>query len=78
MKNKDDIIIERLEGLKDLINEKFKRNDEYHLKVDNHLITLNGQVASNTKFRYTTIGATKITAFLLGTGILTVIISYLL
>lgn len=44
-------IKEQLKDLKEFINIRFNKNDEEHIRVNNHLAKLNGQVAKNTKFR---------------------------
>lgn len=58
----NEVILARLDGLRDLTEEKFKRTEEYHVATNNHLMKLNGQVAKNTTFRirgsvYVAIGA---------------------
>ena len=46
----DKEILAKLDGLRQLFMEKFKNNDSDHQEVKDHLKTLNGQVATNTKF----------------------------
>jgi len=45
------VILVKLEGLQALMEEKFKYNEQDHKQVNEHLKTLNGQVAKNTKYR---------------------------
>lgn len=44
-------IIERIDGLKALMLEKFQQNEEDHQAVKEHLTKLNGQVAKNSEAR---------------------------
>ena len=45
------VIIAKLEGLKEIMNERFDRNEEHHRQVNEHLAKLNGQTAKNSAFR---------------------------
>lgn len=47
----NDVIIAKIAGLKELMEEKFRRIEEYHAAINEHLKVLNGQVAKNTEFR---------------------------
>ena len=41
----------KLDGLRDLMNERFDRSVEAHQAIHDRLDKLNGQVAKNTEFR---------------------------
>jgi len=45
------VLAEKIDSLRELTELQFKKNDEAHKKVDDHLKLLNGQVAKNTTFR---------------------------
>jgi len=40
-----------IKGFRELVEEKFSSNEKDHKENNNHLKTLNGQVAKNSKFR---------------------------
>jgi len=46
-----EIIIQKVDALKELFEEKFSNNDEMHKVTNKHLETLNGQTAKNSQFR---------------------------
>jgi len=45
------VLATKMDGLRELFEERFKINDIAHFEVNAHLKTLNGQVAKNTRFR---------------------------
>lgn len=47
----NEVLATKLDGFREIVELKFQENAECHQKVENHLVTLNGQVAKNTKFR---------------------------
>lgn len=47
----NEILAEKIDSFRALVEEKFKHNDEAHNVVNKHLSKLNGQVAKNTLFR---------------------------
>lgn len=63
----------KLDGLKEIMEERFKENSASHHRINTHLEKLNGQVIKNTSFRW------KITAYLAIAGVgLPILISVLI
>lgn len=50
------VVLARLDGLRELITEKLDRNDSDHKAMSDHLVKLNGQTAKNTTFRNRSVG----------------------
>lgn len=48
------VLLEKINGIREIVELRFDQNDKDHLAVNEHLKTLNGQVAKNTKFRIKT------------------------
>ncbi len=65
MNTNEDIIIAKLDALKELFNERFKYNDRFHASMENHLKQLNGQVAKNSSFRLRAVGFIAVLGILL-------------
>ena len=51
------VVIERIEGLKALIHEKFDDNKDEHREIITHQKETNGNVRRNTNWRYYMMGA---------------------
>jgi|TARA_Y100000310_G_scaffold83357_1_gene80012 hypothetical protein len=48
------VLAAKLDGLRELMELKFRNSDEHHVRTNQQLEQLNGQVAENTKFRVQT------------------------
>lgn len=47
----NDVLLAKIEGFRDLVEQKFIENKSSHDSINEHLKDLNGQVAKNSKFR---------------------------
>ena len=45
------ILIEKINGLRELMEVKFEQSVEAHTLINEHLKKINGQVSKNTEFR---------------------------
>ena len=55
--NMQDVIVERIEGLKELINEKFEENKCAHMQLQHRVDTTNGRVKKLELWRSFLVGA---------------------
>lgn len=70
-KNKQDVLVERIDNLKEYMKEEFD-------KIDVHLIKLNGQVARNTTFRNKLKGGLILSSVIIGSSGLVIIVTALI
>jgi len=63
----NEVLGQKIDGLREIMEVKFDENQKDHDEVNNHLARLNGQVAENTKFRYTGKVYLAIAAFIIST-----------
>jgi len=74
----EEVILEKLAGLEQLLNERFDRNNSDHDQLNSHLQRLNGQVAKNSQFRQRGIVVIGIASLIAGsalTGIIAIAIT---
>jgi len=64
----NDVIIERIQGLKELIELKFQENHVSHLRIEEQVKKTNGRVSSLENWRNRVVGA--IGVIVLGAGTL--------
>lgn len=65
MEISNDVLAQKIDSLRELVDLKFKNNEECHNRVENHLTMLNGQTAKNTSFRITQSTINKVLYFVL-------------
>lgn len=57
------VLLAKMEGLRELFEEKFKANLDFHARTNEHLKKLNGQTAKNTRFRVRSMAYMSVAAF---------------